>query len=74
MAHNLFIRQGKAIHNNIRAEIVDRWLNDTGQRQKGRDLNTEKSTVQNIIDNFLKHGQQYSRIWREQNANGRMMS
>lgn len=48
MAHNPFIQQGKAIPNNIRGQIVDRWLDGTGQRQIGRDLNIPKSTVQNI--------------------------
>jgi len=38
MAHNPFIQQGKAIPNNVRDEIVERWLNGTGQRQIGRDL------------------------------------
>ena len=56
MAHNPFIQQGKAIPNNIREEIVERWLNGTVQRQIGRDLNIAKSTVQNIMDNFLKRG------------------
>ena len=32
MAHNPFIQQGKAIPNNVREEIEERWLNVTGQR------------------------------------------
>ena len=54
MAHNPFIQQGKAIPNNVRDEIVERWLKGTGQRQIARDLNIAKSSVQNIIDNFCK--------------------
>ena len=49
MAHNPFVNQGKAIPNQAREDIVDRWLNGTTQRQIGRDLNISKSTVQNII-------------------------
>ena len=56
MAHNPFIQQGKAIPNNVREQIVERWLNSTGQRQIARDLNIAKSSVQNIIDNFCKRG------------------
>ena len=56
MAHNPFIQQGKAIPNNVRDQIVERWLNGTGQRQIARDLNIAKSSVQNIIDNFCKRG------------------
>ena len=56
MAHNPFIQQGKAIPNNVREQIVDRWLDGTGQRQIGRDLNIPRTTVQNIIDNFAKRG------------------
>ena len=33
MAHNPFIKKGKAIPNNVRDEIVERWLKGTGQRQ-----------------------------------------
>ena len=56
MAHNPFVTQGKAIPNQAREDIVDRWLNGTTQRQIGRDLNIPKSTVQNIIDNFAERG------------------
>jgi len=42
MAHNPFIQQGKAIPNNVREQIVDRWLDGTGQSQTGRELNISK--------------------------------
>ena len=54
--HNPFIQKGKAICNNVREEIVERWLNGTGQRQIGRDLNIAKSSVQKNIDNICKRG------------------
>ena len=56
MAHNPFVHQGKAIPNEAREDIVERWLNGTTQRQIGKDLNISKSTVQNIIDNFSQCG------------------
>jgi len=56
MAHNPFVHQGKAIPNEAREDIVERWLNGTTQRQIGKDLNISKSTVQNIIDNFAQRG------------------
>ena len=42
MAHNAFTQQGKAIPNNVREQIVDRWLDDTGQNQTRRELNISK--------------------------------
>ena len=62
MAHNPFVTQGKAIPNQAREDIVDSWLNDTTQRQIGRDLNIPKSTVQNIIDNFAESGHSNHKI------------
>ena len=47
-----YITQGKAIPNQAREDIVERWLNGTTQRQIGRDLNIPKS----IIDNFAERG------------------
>jgi len=46
MAHNPFVHQGKAIPNQARKDIVDRWLNGTTRKQIGRDLNISKSTIQ----------------------------
>ena len=56
MTHNPFVTQGKATPNKAREDIDDRWLNETTQRQIGRDLNIPKSTVHNIIDNFADRG------------------
>ena len=56
MAHNPFVTQEKAIPNQAREDIVERWLNGATQRQIGRDLNIPKSTIQNIIDNFAERG------------------
>ena len=62
MAHNPFVSQGKAIPNQAREDIVDRWLNGTAQRQIGRDLNIPKSTVQYIIGNFAERGHSNHKI------------
>ena len=56
MARNPFVTQRKAIRNQAREDIVDRWLNGTTQTQIRRDLNITESTVQNIIDNVVEHG------------------
>ena len=56
MARNPFVTQRKAIRNQARADIVDRWLNGTTQTQIRRDLNIPEGTVQNIIDNVVEHG------------------
>ena len=51
---NSFIQQGKALPERVRHEIVEKWLNGTGIREIGRQMNIAKSTVGNIIDKFRK--------------------
>ena len=54
--NNPFITQGSSLPDNVRAEIVDRWLSGNGHRSIGRELNISKSTVSNIIHKFLERG------------------
>jgi len=51
---NPFIRQGRSLPDNVRGEIVERWLNGSGHREIGRQLNVPKSTVANIVNKFLE--------------------
>ena len=54
--NNPFIKQGSFLPDRVRGDIVDRWLNGTGRREIGRQLNISKSTVSNIINKFLERG------------------
>ena len=53
---NPFIQQGRSMPDNVRSEIVERWLNGGGHREIGRKMNLPKSTVTNIVNKFLERG------------------
>jgi len=51
---NPFIRQCKALPNNVREKIEDDWLQGKGPTEIGKEPRLDKQTVSSIVDNFVR--------------------
>ena len=55
-SNNPFIRKGRSLPDDVRSEIVDKWLDGNGPTAIGRQTNIPKSTVVNIVNKFVERG------------------